>query len=200
MRVGFFGGRFDPPHRGHLAVARAAAQAFALDRVLMAPVAVQPLKPDVAEASFADRLAMVRLICADSKGLEASDVDAPRGDGMPNYTIDTLRRLHEELPKGTELFVIAGEDAFKALRAWREPEALLRAAQWIVVSRPHAAESWGDLNLTAEQLARVHRLDGVEEPASATQIRQELHAGDACLEWLPTAVLDYIRAKHLYGM
>src|ERR1700734_1006739 len=97
MRVGFFGGSFDPPHLGHLAVARAAAQAFALDTVLLAPTAHQPLKPHGADAPFEDRLAMVRLLCAGQPGLEASELEAPTEAISPNYTIDTLRALRAEL-------------------------------------------------------------------------------------------------------
>jgi len=93
MRVGFYGGSFDPPHCGHLAVAKAAAEAFALDTVLLAPTARQPLKPQGAEASFDDRLAMVRLLCEGESGLEASELEAPSAESgaavQPNYTIDS---------------------------------------------------------------------------------------------------------------
>lgn len=199
MRVGFFGGTFDPPHRGHLAVARAAADAFELSRVLLAPVASQPLKPGHAEAFFDDRLRMVQLLCEGSIGLEASAEDAPRLDGQPNYTIDTLLRLRATLPANAELFAIVGADAFHTFRRWRDPDGLLEAAQWIVVSRPDMASSWDELNLTPAQCARVHSLDGVAEPASATTVRARLHAGEDCADLLPSAILTYIRAHHLYG-
>ena len=75
MRVGLFGGSFDPPHRGHLAVAEAVRDRFALDRVLLAPAAIQPLKPGGAQASFADRLRMVELLCEGAHGIEASTID-----------------------------------------------------------------------------------------------------------------------------
>ncbi|HEX4155239.1 MAG TPA: nicotinate (nicotinamide) nucleotide adenylyltransferase [Acidobacteriaceae bacterium] len=200
MRIGFFGGTFDPPHLGHLAVARAAALAFHLDRVLLAPVAWQPLKPNSAEASFDDRLYMVQLLCEETPLLEASSVDGPREDLAPNYTIDTLQQLRSTLPQATSLFVIVGADSFRTLRQWRCPEELLRAADWIVVSRPYAAaSSLESLHLTTAQQSHVHPLDSIAEPASATNVRARLRAGDDCPELLPASILAYIRAHHLYG-
>jgi nicotinate-nucleotide adenylyltransferase len=199
MRVGFFGGTFDPPHRGHRAVACAAAKAFDLGRVLLAPAAAQPLKPDDPEASFKDRLHMVELLCDGEPELEASDVDGPRKDGKRNYTIDTLRRLRGTLPETAELFTIVGADSFLTLRQWRDPDALLAMAEWIVVSRPQVfLSSWDNLELTSAQRARVHLLEGLAEPASATMIRARLHAGEDCAELLPASILGYIRAHHLY--
>ena len=83
MRVAFFGGTFDPPHLGHLAVARAARAAFALDAVLFAPVGMQPLKPEGLAASFEDRVAMTRLAIAGEPGFEVSLADAPKAAPQP---------------------------------------------------------------------------------------------------------------------
>jgi nicotinate-nucleotide adenylyltransferase len=211
MRAGFFGGTFDPPHRGHLAVARAAADEFSLDVIFFAPVASQPLKPAGTHACFADRLAMVELSCAaqtDSKGhtqFVPSDLDAPRKDGQPNFTIDTLRRLRRILEAekekfgGVELFVITGADSFLDLRHWREPDALLQSAQWIVVSRP--AFSLADLvpvALTPEQRLCVHLLENVQESASASEVRKRLEAGLDCTSLLTPEVYSYIREHGLY--
>src|SRR5580698_4249203 len=99
MRVALFGGSFDPPHHGHIAIATAAADVFDLDSVLFAPVGRQPLKADGASASFADRLAMVELACGADKRFAASDLDAPRGDGGPNYTVEALAALHKAMPE-----------------------------------------------------------------------------------------------------
>lgn len=204
MRVGFFGGSFDPPHVGHLAVARAAASTFHLNRVLLAPVASQPLKPNNAEASFDDRLHMVQLLCEQAGALEASAIDGPRPDGAPNYTIDTLERLRSTLPEEAGIFVIVGADSFQTLRQWRSPDELLRVAEWIVVSRPHAAgpsavSSSEPLHLTPAQQAHIHLLEGVAEPASATTVRERLRAGDSCEDLLPASILSYIHTHHLYG-
>jgi nicotinate-nucleotide adenylyltransferase len=200
MRIGFFGGSFDPPHRGHLAVARAAAEAFRLDRVLLAPTARQPLKPGGAVAAFNDRLAMVKLLCRGDARLEPSALDVPLIHGEPNYTIDTLTRLHAGLATNAILFVIVGADAFLDLRRWRSPDRLLEIAEWIVVSRPgFSLTEFDALELSPEQLARVHLLSGVAEPASATEIRTCLHEGRDCSEFVPVPVLEYIRGHRLYG-
>jgi len=209
MRIGFYGGSFDPPHCGHLAVARAAAQAFALDKVLLAPTALQPLKPQGAEASYADRLAMVRLLCEGERGLEASELEAPDieaqgtaqlNDTRANYTIDTLHRLRSELQPGDEIFVVVGIDAFLDLEQWRDPRGLLASAQWIVVARPEfAPERLAAMQLSAAERARVHLLAEVQVPVSATEIRRALEAGEDCSAWMPRRVWDYIRQHGLYG-
>jgi nicotinate-nucleotide adenylyltransferase len=200
MRIGLFGGSFDPPHRGHLAVARAAMTAFALDRVLLAPAALQPLKRARAEAAFADRLRMAELLCAGVPGLEASAIDDPQPNGEPNYTIDTLARLRAMLPHDTQLFIIVGADSFLTVRQWRSSEDLLAAAEWIVVSRPgFDLHSLDALGLTATEQARVHLLDGIAEPVSATEVRAALHAHHDCSGLVPEPVLAYIHQHHLYG-
>jgi nicotinate-nucleotide adenylyltransferase len=199
-RLGFFGGSFDPPHLGHLAIARAAAKAFSLDRVLVVPTAQQPLKPTGLVAPFEARLAMVALLCADDASFEASPLEAPNTDGTPNFTVDTLAQLRSSLDEGDEIFVLIGADAFLDLRRWRQPERLLQLAEWVVISRPGFwLDDLSPLALSAAELARVHVLGGVAEPASATRIRQLLHAGSDCAGLLPPAVVRYIRDHHLYG-
>jgi nicotinate-nucleotide adenylyltransferase len=210
MRAGFFGGTFDPPHRGHLAVARAAADEFSLDAIFFAPVASQPLKPGGTHASFTDRLAMVELLCAaqtDSSGhthFVPSDLDAPRKDGHPNFTIDTLSRLRGVLQETekldeVELFVITGADSFLDLRRWREPDALLQSAQWIVVSRPgFSLADFVPLALTPEQRGGVHLLEDVHETVSASEVRERLEAGLGCESLLTSEVYSYIREHGLY--
>lgn len=103
-RIAFFGGSFDPPHLGHLAVARAARAALSLDDVLFAPVGAQPLKPRGSTAAFDDRLAMTRLAIDGDTGFSVSMADSPSGSGAPNYTLETLLRVRAELPAGSELF------------------------------------------------------------------------------------------------
>jgi nicotinate-nucleotide adenylyltransferase len=142
-RVAFFGGSFDPPHLGHLAVARAAQAALGLDTVLFAPVGAQPLKPRGSTASFDDRLAMTRLAIAGQPGFAVSLADAPRPSGAPNYTIDTLLGLRTELPPDPALFCLMGADAFAGLRRWHRAAEIPFAASLIVASRP--GQSLGDL-------------------------------------------------------
>lgn len=198
MRIGYFGGTFDPPHRGHLALARAAADVFALDRVLLAPTGRQPLKNDAPQADFADRLAMVRLLCRQDQRFEASDIDAPHADGSPNYTVDVLERLRAREPEAT-LFSLVGVDSFLGLPRWRDPDRLLTMAEWIVVSRPEFdLDSLDALGLTAEQRARVHPLRMAEDDTSATEIRARLKFGVTPVDRLTPEVLLYIARLHLY--
>ena len=204
MRVALFGGTFDPIHRGHLALASAAASAFVLDRVLFAPVGRQPLKAEAPIATFADRMAMTALAVAFAADLRfaVSSIDAPRPDGAPNYTIDTLAALAREYPAAT-LFVLAGADSFLSLRNWRSPAQLLALAEWIVVSRPDFLLtpeflSRPEFALTAAQRSRIHLLTTVHEDVSATELRQRLHAGDPCPGLLPPTVAEYIQTHRLY--
>lgn len=198
MRIGYFGGTFDPPHRGHLALARAAADAFALDRVLFAPTGRQPLKEDAPHAEFADRVAMVRLLCLQDARFEAVDWDAPHPDGSPNYTVDLLQELREREP-ADELFSLVGADSFLQLRRWREPDRLLELAEWIVVSRPDFDLGGLEaLGLTLEQSARVHPMTNLEDDTSATEIRARLRFGITPEGRLTPEVLLYIARMRLY--
>ena len=205
MRIGFFGGSFDPPHLGHLSVGRAAAEAFSLDRILFSPTAYQPLKPGGATASFEDRLAMVSLLCdlqpsGAAFRFEASSLDAPLPGNAPNYTVNTLSGLRSMISSNDTIFVIVGADAFLDLRRWRSPDALLDLAEWIVVSRPgFSLQQLDALRLTPAQMQRVHLLDGIYELASATGVRTLLSTGSDCVGLLPPSILDYIRTHHLYG-
>ncbi len=121
-RVAFFGGSFDPPHLGHLAVARAARAAFRLDMVLFAPVGAQPLKPEGSAASFEDRLAMTRLAVDGEPGFTVSLADAPKASGdrrfQPNYTFETLENLRARLGPNCALYCLMGADSFFGLRHW----------------------------------------------------------------------------------
>ena len=198
MRIGYFGGTFDPPHRGHLALARAAADAFALDRVLFAPTGRQPLKCDTPQADFADRLAMTRLLCLNEPRFEVVDVDAPHPDGSPNYTVDVLEAIREREP-GATLFSLVGADSFLDFRRWRAPERLLALSEWIVVSRPDFhLKGLDTLQLTPEQTARVHPLLTLEDDTSSTEIRRRLQFGVTPADRLSPEVLLYIARLHLY--
>lgn len=170
-RVAFFGGSFDPPHLGHLAVARAARDALALDAVLFAPVGAQPLKPEGASAGFEDRLAMTRLAIAGERGCAVSLVDAPKaapraaGVSAPNYTVDSLHDVRCELPAQTVLFCLMGADSFFGLRRWHRAAELPFLAPLIVASRPgqpmERLQAALPAGLTME-LVRRERKNGIE--------------------------------------
>jgi nicotinate-nucleotide adenylyltransferase len=159
MNIGLFGGTFDPIHRGHLALARAALERCNLNRIHFVPVGTHPLKGSQPSASYFDRYAMVALATQGEKAfvpslLEAPDADvsknsskdAPKSlrkgaserapNSNPNFSIDTVRKLKQSLKKIDHLFFLIGIDAFKDIAKWREPEALLRECNFIVASRP----------------------------------------------------------------
>jgi nicotinate-nucleotide adenylyltransferase len=200
MRIALFGGTFDPPHRGHIAIARAAADAFALDRVLFAPTGLQPLKLATESTPFAVRLALVSAACALDPRFAASEIDAPRADHAPNYSVDTLAALAARHPED-RLFNLVGADAFLSLPRWHSPDRLLELAEWIVVTRPGyalTARDFAQMALTPAQRARVHILAGVAEDVSATALRERLGKGDPCSDLLPAPVAASIAEHHLY--
>lgn len=225
-RIAFFGGSFDPPHFGHLGVAKAARDALHLDTVLFAPVGLQPLKSAGSSASFVDRVEMVRLAIADEPGLALCSADAPRADGQPNYTLDTLRRLRAELPATGELFCLMGADSLATFRAWHGAAEIPFAATLVVASRPgqalgNVARSMPPgLEVTpcgaeealpgeavelrtclvrsaAGSCAPLHILSGLDIPISATAVREAVRAGTQP-HMLPAEVTKYIRRHGLY--
>ncbi len=140
-RIAFFGGSFDPPHLGHLAVARAARAALGLDAILFAPVGAQPLKPQGPSAGFDDRVAMTRLLIAGEPTFAISLADAPDASGTPNYTLETLLRLRAKLPADGRLFCLMGADSFLTLRQWHRAQEVPFVAPLIVASRPESSIS-----------------------------------------------------------
>ncbi|MGA8042952.1 MAG: nicotinate (nicotinamide) nucleotide adenylyltransferase [Terracidiphilus sp.] len=230
QRIAFFGGSFDPPHNGHLAVARAALQALQLDKVLFAPVGTQPLKPHGASAGFADRLAMTQLAIAGQPNFRVSLADAPSSPAAPsgpNYTIDTLLRLRQELPAGSVLFCLMGADSFRSLRRWHRAAEIPFAAPLIVAARPGqqmtdlaatlpaglqletspsaAPQSMGTpvlvhaLRNAAGDVAPFYVLPDLHIDISASQIRAEIHhQATRATHLLPESVARYIAGKGLY--
>ena len=218
MRIAFFGGTFDPPHRGHIAIAHAALTRLALDEVLVAPVATQPLKTGNANSSFADRLAMVRLAVAGIPGLAASSVDAPLPNGRPNYTFDTLQRLRMLHP-ADQLFCLLGADSFLTLKRWHRCTELLLFCDFIVAGRPgfsleeinaslppgvHNVGEQSHPGSTRYTLAgsglktELFLLPDLDQDISATEIRAALAEGAQLETVLAPAVSEYIRAHALY--
>jgi len=157
MNIGLFGGSFDPIHRGHISLAQAAAERYALRQVLFVPVNVPPHKQKQPITPFVHRYAMVALATQDDKRflpslLEAPDValgpvgppavlgsaGRPRAAILtqPDYTIDTVRRLKASLKKADRIFFLIGIDAFRDIAKWHEARALLAECEFVVASRP----------------------------------------------------------------
>ena len=181
-RVAFFGGSFDPPPLGHLAVARAARAALGLDAVLFAPVGAQPLKPYGSAAGFEDRLAMTRLAIAGEPGFVVSLADAPQPSGAPNYSLETLLGLRAELPPGSALFCLMGADSFFTLRLWHRAGEIPFAAPLIVASRP--GQRLDDLQAGLPEGLIIESIAETDRPDSGVEVRSYLlvnRAGDRTL-------------------
>jgi nicotinate-nucleotide adenylyltransferase len=168
-RIAFFGGSFDPPHLGHLAVARAAQAALGLDTVLFAPVGAQPLKPLGSTAEFAHRLAMTRLAIAGEPGFAISLADAPKPSGEPNYTLETLLGLRAELPPEGALFCLMGADSFAGLRRWHRAAEIPFVAPLIVASRP--GEELDDLEAWLPSGMSIEAAPGPDRTGQEIEIR-----------------------------
>ena len=189
-RIAFFGGSFDPPHMGHLAVARAARVALGLDTVLFAPVGAQPLKPVGSTASFDDRVAMTRLAIAGDPGFEISLADAPKPSGAPNYTVDTLTTLKSELPQGCALYFLMGADSLAGLRRWHRAAEIPFIAPLIVASRP--GQPLDDLRALLPSGLAMEEESGSDVADSDVEVRRYSlldQAGDRTGQRLPLYLL-----------
>jgi nicotinate-nucleotide adenylyltransferase len=156
MNIGLFGGTFDPIHRGHLALAQAAAARYSLRQVLFVPANIPPHKQKYPLTPFIHRYAMVALATQEEKQFQPSLLEAPglatthvgtdafvrpserseRNSLAPNYSIDTIRRLKKSLKKSDRLFFLIGIDAFRDVAKWHQARALLAECAFIVASRP----------------------------------------------------------------
>jgi nicotinate-nucleotide adenylyltransferase len=221
MNVGLFGGTFDPIHRGHLAVARAARERFELGRILFVPASIPPHKRDLNITSYSHRYAMVSLAVSGERAFIPSDIESPEQLGdTPSYSIDTVKRLRKQLKKADRLFFLIGMDAFQDIAKWREPEALLKETDFIVMARPgysladvgsslpaslrpnpkvekvmKAQPASGDIVLPGVTL---HLLADTHEKISATQIRRAARSGSKLDSLVGPAVAEYIRKTGLY--
>lgn len=217
MRIAFFGGSFDPPHLGHLAVAHAAQQALALDRILFAPVGLQPLKPRGSSASFEDRAAMLQLAIAGEPKFALSLLDAPKpGQTTPNYTFETLQQLRQSHPLA-ELFLLLGADSLRTFHHWHRAAEIPFLAKLIVASRPKESltplQSLMPPTLSIEPIPGQPNTYQIANPAdaksqltllpnlhyeiSATALRKAMQSNSAPTQ-IPPPVLEYIRQHRLY--
>jgi len=203
VRLGVFGGTFDPVHVGHLLMAEAVVEALALDRLLFVPAQRSPLKADDPSAPDDDRLAMLSAAIADAPRFAVDRVDLDRPP--PSYTVDTLRLLAARHPDAA-LFFVVGLDSFLDLARWRDPAGIAALAHLAVVDRPGYAASAAerDVRLTAAT-ARLPFLVGrwtlVDAPLidlSATDIRRRAAAGRSIRWRVPDAVAAHITAHGLY--
>lgn len=187
LKVAIFGGTFDPIHNAHLRVAREAADRLHLDRVLFIPSGNPPHKPLGTTTAYEHRLRMVELACAVDPRFEPSSLE--EGTGR-SYSIDTIERVKASLRPQDQLFFLIGADAFAEIGSWRRSEDVLRAVDFIVVSRPGYA-------YPIPSGARVQGLETLALVISSSEIRRKLDSGEP-VEELPDPVLRYIREHSLY--
>lgn len=199
MRIGLFGGTFDPVHVGHIALAEAALSAFALDRVVLMPGYVTPFKQGRKVASAEDRLAMLKLAVAGHPRLEISTLELERG-GV-SYTVDTLETLRKMYP-AYELWLLLGLDSLLTLGHWYRAHDIVRFATVATLLRPGATLPQGDIpGFSVEESATLHAhiADGNCPEVSSTEVRAALKASrEGPVEGLAPSVLAYIRERRLY--
>lgn len=198
MKIGVLGGSFDPVHLGHTGVARAAADALGLDRVLLVPAAQAPLRDAGVRTDGARRAAMLRL-AAEATGdprLDVSEIELRRG-GV-SYTADTLRALRAERP-ADEFTWIVGADQLARLGSWREPAELARLAEWAAYARPgHAWGADADPGVPGLRVRRVEPAAGAVWDISSSEVRRRLAAGESLAGLVADKVIEYIRENGLY--
>ena len=189
MKLGLFGGSFDPPHIGHLLVAIDACEALALDRLTFIPAGVQPLKAGRAVASPSQRYEMVRrLVGTDPRfTVDAIEIERP---GL-SYTVDTLATVAAR-ETGSELFLLVGADILGSFNQWREPGRILELATLVVLER----SGGGDLPALP---GRSRSLPTRRIDVSSTEIRARVAAGKSIRGFVPDAVGEFIAAEGLYS-
>jgi nicotinate-nucleotide adenylyltransferase len=212
--VGIFGGTFDPIHKGHLMVARAAQRRFRLDLVYFVPCGQPPHKRDPALSDYLHRFTMVALACAGEPRFLPSLLEAgPDLRGRRRYySIETVRRLRRLLGPQVRLYFLLGADAFLYLPTWKNFRRLIRLCDFIVGSRPgydlrrarpvlppELIRS-GNGSKTTLRLSRsaIHFLRGLQADVSATDIRGRARRGQRLTPLVPPTVADYIEKMALY--
>ena len=213
MRLGLFGGTFNPIHFGHLRAAVEVREAFNLDRLLLIPSAHPPHKRAVDVANAEDRLEMVRLAIEGESSLEASGVELAR-PGL-SYTIETLRYFQGHGGPGSDIHFIVGQDAFSEITTWKSYQALFETAHFIVMTRPssklHSLEDFIHTHISRQYQydptgnryihpgwCTIFCLSITHLDISATRIREWIRQGRSIRFLVPDAVQDFINEKGLY--
>jgi nicotinate-nucleotide adenylyltransferase len=189
VRLGIFGGSFNPPHLGHLLPVIDAAETLGLDAVRFVPAAVQPFKAGRATASPTDRFAMTERLVAGLPGFTADPTEIQRA-GL-SFTVDTLAAIEAATP-GSELTLLMGADAFALFDKWREPERIRRLATVAVLVRG------GDAMPVVDATSGVRLLQSRRVDISSTELRARVAAGRTIRGFVPDAVADYIAEHRLY--
>lgn len=213
LKIAFYGGSFDPPHLGHLAIANALLRQFELDEFVFLPAYHAPHKKRAEPTSAFDRYAMLSLMTAKEPRISLSKLELEQAS--PAYTVDTLLKLKSML-RGVRIFFVMGGDSWSEIRTWREWESVLALTDQIVVTRPGfplAAEHVTseirqrivDLTVPETEILNdggphIYFSDAVELDISATEIRRMIREGDVTWrEQVPKEVANYIEKYQIYS-
>lgn len=211
MKIGIFGGTFNPIHFAHLRIVEEIRETFALSKVIFVPAATPPHKPLADDLSFAERLKMVTLAVQENPFFSVSDVEGQR-EGK-SYSIDTLRIFKEMFP-GDELFFIMGSDSFAEFRSWKNYSAIFSCCNIVTITRPgtpnyllqalpvdiahefcyHESEN----RLSHRSGYSVYSIEGTQLDISSTSIRSLIRQGKSITYLLPATVEKYIRQQRFY--
>lgn len=189
MKIGLFGGSFDPVHCGHLLVAQAACEELGLTRLFFIPAAQSPFKPDSTPAPAPERLRLLRLALAGKSHYEIDEQELRRGG--TSFTIDTVQEYTRRWPDA-ELFYLIGADHAPQLPKWRSAEKLAQLVEFVVIPRP------GEPAAQLQPPFRQRRLTGFPLGVSSSQIRARVRSGLALDGLVPPAVAEAVRNNHLY--
>ena len=221
MRIGLFGGTFNPVHHGHLRAALEVCMGFELEKLHFIPSALPPHKDIKGVASVADRLEMVRLAVAGDPEFVLSDVELKR-PGL-SYTIDTVRHFKKSLDAGVDLFLVMGVDAFLEIDTWKSFKQLFQTLPMIIMTRPlpdgqPRNPEWKNMTtFIQEKISRdyhfsekdgcyhhhrhhpVYRFNISMLDISGTKIRKLIQAGQSIRFLVPENVENYIHEKGIYA-
>lgn len=197
LRMGVFGGTFDPVHIGHLMMAAEVMSSMKLDRMLWMPAAHPPHKQSDVLTALQHRIAMIQLAVADEPRFEISRLDIERPG--PHYTVDSLRLLHEKMPD-TSIVLLLGGDSLHDLPRWHEPVALVQECDAIAVfKRPSSSIDLTALGSVVPGLSgKVRMVDGPLLEISSTEIRNRVSRGLPFRYLVPEPVYQYIMQHRLY--
>lgn len=197
MRLAVFGGTFDPPHNGHLALCLYARELLPMDRLVIS-VSNNPLK-EIPRSTDRDRVKMAELLAETINGTgriaEVCNWEVNRG--QPSYTIDLIAYL-EELYSCRNITFLVGEDNYRSFQQWKSWEELIRHLNFVVFGRSadsdEASEAAG---LESSQEQKFRHID-FNLPLSSTEIRERIASGDNCADQIPSPIWQYIVENRLY--
>ena len=193
MRYGVFGGSFDPPHLGHLAVAEAAIEALHLDEVIFVPASRNPLKPR-GEATSEQRMEMTRLMIEGRPMMSVSDVEVSRGG--PSYMVDTLAELTTVLPG--HAWLLLGADALEHFTAWKRPERIIKSVRLGVVGRGPVEAHRAIARLPENYRESCDVVPMKPNNISSSIIKEEIERGLSVERWLDPKVWEYVCERGIY--